>query len=206
MTKKPTFQGLSDRTERNQDAHRAGRLTAWLALVPLLLLPAGTAWAGSAVFGTRIDTRAAPRFAFQPAQFSFKQRSNQFIAAGKRDSRRFVGPKKLGSISKSQDVYKKQDWQKQSSSRPPRDPPDRKPPHQHRHPTHFPPLHAYPETAAGQGEYLASLPRRAQRPPQGQVQPQTIARQILVLINQRRRQRTLADVRLPPRSQDNELS
>ena len=184
MTKKSTFQGLSECTERNQDAHRAGRLTAWLALVPVLLLSAGTAWAGSAVFGTTIDARPAARFASQPAQFSFKQRSNQFIAPGRRDSRRLVGPKKLGSISKSQDVYKKQDWQKQSSSRPQRDPPDRKPPHGHRHRPHLPPLLPYPETVAERAQYLASLPRRVQQPPQGQVQPQTVARQILVLINQ----------------------
>lgn len=166
MAKQSRLQGSPDRSKSGQGAHPSGRPAFWLALFPVLLLPVGTAWAGSSEYGAGIEGR-------QAAQFSFKQRNNRYITAGNRHSRRFDRPKIAPSNGK--------DWQKDSSSRPQRDPPDRRPPH--RHPTHFPPLHAYPETAAGRAEYLASLPRRTQQSPQDQGRTLTVERQVVVLFN-----------------------
>lgn len=167
-----------DRAQHERDARGAGRPLFWLAFVSALLLSAGAASAASRVFATRIDARSA---AVQPAQFSFKQRNNRFIAAGRRDSRRFARSKTLDGSSKGRG------GQKESSSRPPRDPPHRHPP-PHRHRPHLPPLNPYPETIAERAQYLASLPRRVQRAPQGQGQTQAVARQVLLLFDSNRSQ------------------
>ena len=174
MTRQSTLQAIPGPSERKQDAHHSGRTALLLALVPALLLAAGSAWAGSPVFGPRIGAHPAARLAVQPAQFSYKQHNRRFGAAGKQRPRRFDRYMIAPSRGK--------DWQKQTSSRPPpRDPPDRRPPHGHRHPKRFPPLLIYPETEAERAEYLASLPRRQQRAPQ--TQAQTVERQIVLLFD-----------------------
>jgi Subtilase family len=175
MAKQSRLQGSPDRSKSGQDAHPSGRPAFWLALFPVLLLPVGTAWAGSPEFGAGIDGRPAARIAVQPAQFSFKQRNKRYITAGKQHSHRFNRPKIAPSNAK--------DWQKDTSSRPPRDPPQRGPHDGHRHRPHLPPLYAYPRTATERAEYLASLPRRTQQSAQNQGQTLAIERQVVVLFN-----------------------
>jgi len=53
-----------------------------------------------------------------------------------------------------------------------------------RHPQRHPPALLIPELPGAHAQFLASLPRRVQRAPQGRTLPQRVARQILVLIDQ----------------------
>jgi hypothetical protein len=67
-------------------------------------------------------------------------------------------------------------------------PPKHKHRHTHRRPhwhgPHLPPLVVIPDTAEGRERYLRSLPKRAQQPPTGQPPSPSVARQILVLVDQ----------------------
>lgn len=57
--------------------------------------------------------------------------------------------------------------------------------HNHRHRPYLPPV-VIPDTVEERAQYFRSLPRRAQQAPQAQASRQTVARQILVLVDQNR--------------------
>jgi subtilisin family serine protease len=148
----------------------------WLVFLPVLLVPARGPPAASPPLV--IDAGSAVRRDL-PARFSFKQENYRFASAGRRDSSRFTRPKALDR------QLKVAGWRKKSSSRLARNYTQRKPPLRYWHAPYRPQLRAYPRTVAGgHSQYLSSLPHRLQLPSQGQASPQTVVRQILVLIDQ----------------------
>jgi Subtilase family len=175
MAKRSTQQSSPAFVEYKRCARAAVLSPRWLVFLAVLLLPAGSPPAASPPFA--IDAGFAARNVL-PARFSFKQENYRLASAGRRDSSRFARPKPL-------DRQAKVGWRKKSSSRLARDYPHRKPPRRYGHAPHRPSLRAYPGAVAVEhSQYLSSLPRRLQLPSQGQVFPQTVVRQILVLVDQ----------------------
>ena len=179
MAKGSTQQSSPALVERKRRTRAEMRFARWLVFLPVLLLPASLPAASPP---SAIDAGSAARSVL-PARFSFKQENYGFGSAARRDSSRFVRLKALDRQSKVLG------WPKKSSSRLARDNPHRKPPHGNKHAPHRPPLRANPGIVAeGQPQYLSSLPRRLQLPSQGQVFPQTVVREILVLVDEDRPQ------------------
>ena len=179
MAKRLTQQSSPAFLERKRYARATVFFARWLIFLPVLLLPAGGRPTASPPFA---DADFAARKVL-PTRLSFKQEHNRFATAGGRDFSRFVRPKPLDTR------LRVAGWRKTSSSRSARDYLHPKAPRRYGHAPHRPPLHAYPSTVAGgHSRYLSSLPRRLQLPSQARVFSQTVARQILVLVDQDRPQ------------------
>lgn len=174
------------------------RCTLVLALAAVLLfLARAPAVAGPLTGGAGIDAGQAARMV-QPVQFSMRRgaqrNGDSYGPRRRRDFRRFSGPKAFQIQHKDQYGKKHRhgdrgrhdhkgprghkDRHEHSDNRP-----DRKHRHRHQHRPHLPPI-VIPDTVEERAEYLRSLPRRAQQAPQGQASRQTVARQILVLVDQ----------------------
>jgi len=109
---------------------------------------------------TGFKAPAAATTAVEPAQFSKRRQSTPTSAKKSSTSR---GPRAANVPSKGLNT-------------PPRTPSRHPPPRQ-------PPVYTLPQTPAELTQYVASLPRREQRVPQGRTLPQRVERQILVLID-----------------------
>jgi subtilisin family serine protease len=146
-----------------------GQAALLLALLPVLLLAAGDAWAAGPGPKPGIGGSLGFAKAVQPTQYG----RGRFIAAGKLQQRRIGRLKGVPT--------KGTEGSKDASNRPPRDPPSRRPPRRPHRPHFALPLPIIPDTPEGRAEYLSSLPRRAQQTPQGQAQ--AMDRQIVVLFS-----------------------
>jgi subtilisin family serine protease len=137
-----------------------------LAGICALLMPVGALPAANPLFATHLEARAAAETTVTLAQFNPKRKALPLGVAKKPGTTPKGG---RGSGAK----FGRND-----------DPPDRRRPHGRKDPR-VPLIIAIPDTAEGRARYLESLPRREQQPPpQGRAVQQTVARQILVLIDQ----------------------
>jgi hypothetical protein len=151
-----------------EEAGRGGAVLCLAGAVCALLLSMVPLPAAGAPLVAAPETRSAAETAVQPVQLFLNLKGKTRARPARKPNSRPIGNKlEFGRTS---------------------GPPDRKRPSGRKGPR-IPPAVVIPDTDEGRARYLEALPRREQRPPpQGRAIQQTVARQILVLIDQSRPQ------------------